>query len=145
MTPDVCTVLLDIRTVPGLTYEKILCRLETVFQDISRNSGGIPSLTTTIKNHRISIEADKASWGVSQLVKSMEAAGIKEAYSGISYFTDASILAEGKEGLTTVLFGPGSADMAHKPNECVCIADYLKAVRALTNMAAARSEDESNN
>jgi len=75
----------------------------------------------------------------------MEAAGIKEAYSGISYFTDASILAEGKEGLTTVLFGPGSADMAHKPNECVCIADYLKAVRALTNIAAARSEDESNN
>ncbi|HBD00568.1 MAG TPA: ArgE/DapE family peptidase [Lachnoclostridium sp.] len=145
MTPDLCTILMDIRTVPGLTYEKILCQLETVFQDISRKFGGIPSLTTSIKNHRISIEADKSSWGVSRLVKSMEAVGIKEAYSGISYFTDASILAEGKEGMTTVLFGPGSADMAHKPNECVRIADYLMAVQALTNMAAARIEDESDN
>lgn len=145
MTPDLCTVLMDIRTVPGLTYESILRRLETVFMEISRKYGGIPSLVTRIKNHRITIEADKASGGVTMLVKSMEAAGIKEAYSGISYFTDASILAEGREGMTTVLFGPGSADMAHKPNECVQIADYLSAIRALTNMAAARIEDESNN
>ncbi|MDR1550050.1 MAG: M20 family metallopeptidase [Hungatella sp.] len=144
MTPDLCTVLMDIRTVPGLTLEKILCRLETEFQDISLKSGGNPTLVTRIKNHRISIEADKTSWGVTRLVKSMEAAGIKEAYSGISYFTDASILAQGKEGLTTVLFGPGSADMAHKPNECVRIEDYLRAIRALTNMAAVRIEDESN-
>ena len=145
MTPDLCTVLMDIRTVPGLTYESILRRLETVFQEISRKYGGIPSLVTRIKNHRITIEADKASEGVTRLVKSMKAAGIKEAYSGISYFTDASILAEGREGLTTVLFGPGSADMAHKTNECVQIADYLSAIRALTNMAAARIEDESDN
>lgn len=145
MTPDLCTVLMDIRTVPGLTREEILCRLQTVFQDISKSRRGIPSLTVRIKNHRISIEADQASPGVSQLVKSMEAVGIREAYSGISYFTDASILAEGKEGLTTVLFGPGLADMAHKPNECVRIEDYLRAVRALANMAAVRIEDEGNN
>ena len=145
MTPDLCTVLMDIRTEPGLTYESIHSRLETVFQEISRKYGSIPSLVTRIKNHRISIEADKSSKGVSRLVKSMEAAGIREAYSGISYFTDASILAEGKEGLTTVLFGPGSADMAHKPNECVQLEKYLRAIQALTNLAAARIEDESNN
>lgn len=145
MTPDLCTVLMDIRTVPGLTCEMILSQLKMVFQDISRKHGGIPSLVSRIKNHRISIEADKASRGVSQLVKSMAAAGIEEAYSGISYFTDASILAEGREGMTTVLFGPGSADMAHKPNECVRIADYLKAIQALANMAAAGVEDESDN
>ncbi|ADL05802.1 M20 family metallopeptidase [Lacrimispora saccharolytica] len=145
MTPDLCTVLMDIRTVPGLTCESILSRLETIFQDISRKYGGIPGLVPRIKNHRISIEADKASLGVATLVKSMEAAGIPEAYSGISYFTDASILAEGREGLTTLLFGPGSADMAHKPNECVRIPDYLRAIGALTNMAAVRIEDESNN
>ncbi len=143
MTPDLCTVLMDIRTVPGLASEEILSQLQTIFQDISERQGGIPSLTTRIKNHRISIEADHTSPGVSRLVRSMEAVGIGEAYSGISYFTDASILAEGKEGLTTVLFGPGSADMAHKPNERVRIEDYLRAVRVLANMTAVRIEDES--
>ncbi len=145
MTPDLCTVLMDIRTVPGLTYESILNRLEGEFHKISHQYGGIPSLVTRIKNHRISIEADKTSKGVTRLVKSMETAGVREAYSGISYFTDASILAEGKKELTTVLFGPGLADMAHKPNECVQIQKYLTAIQVLENFAAVRIEDESNN
>lgn len=54
-----------------------------------------------------------------QLSKGLEKKGLPVETTGINFFTDASILVEHKLDAAVLLFGPGEAGMAHKPNERV--------------------------
>ena len=53
---------------------------------------------------------------------------------GINYFTDASILAEGKKDLPVILLGPGEPFLAHKPDEYVELKKYLQFIEFLNKL-----------
>jgi acetylornithine deacetylase len=63
-----------------------------------------------------------------------KAAGCAATISGMTFWTDAAILAEA--GIPSVLFGPGGAGL-HSIEEYVILEDVLRCRDALANLARA--------
>lgn len=76
-----------------------------------------------------------------QLSKELEKKGLPVETTGINFFTDASILVEHKLDAAVLLFGPGEAGMAHKPNERVEIEKYQKSIQVLMDLIASEVDE----
>ena len=76
-----------------------------------------------------------------QLSKGLEKKGLPVETTGINFFTDASILVEHKLDAAVLLFGPGEAGMAHKPNERVEIEKYQKSMQVLMDLIASEVDE----
>lgn len=132
MIPDYCNILLDIRYTPNLSQENIIQKLRGVcscFQNITDNKLDI---SYKVLNNRRSIDLDTTNSWLQKMKNTIDESNLGAKYIGINYFTDASIFTE-YNNIPTILFGPGSPDMAHKPNEAVDINLYHKAINILAN------------
>lgn len=134
MTPDACTILMDIRMVPGLTTEDVLKQAGKEAEQCSGDNGGGFKSSFTVKNNRRAIEIQPDHALVRKLAGCIENQGLNAGTMGINYFTDASILAGDMPDMAVLLFGPGEPGMAHKPNERVELQKYRNAIAVLTDM-----------
>lgn len=139
MTPDACTILMDIRMVPGLTADMVLLKARELLEEQNRQreqaAGGeaCPAAEFradfSVLNSRRAVEIAPDHGMAACLRESLAARGMDTGLTGINYFTDASVLARDDMELPVLLFGPGEPDMAHKPNERLSLDRFRQSIR----------------
>lgn len=135
VVPDHCTMMLDIRTVPGQEHTVIAEELRELLVQVCEPVGArceirvahdLPAVTTS-KEHpfiQLSLEAIKRRWGT------------ELSAGGVNYYTDASIYGP-HLGVPILIFGPGEPTLAHQPDEWIEIDRYLDAIRYYMTLAVA--------
>lgn len=134
MTPDEAELLLDIRTVPGLSVADILNWSKEIAENQKEKTRGKLKVSFHIENNRKALETNPEELWVKRLSKELEYEQKEVKHIGINYFTDASILTKDMDELPVVLFGPGNPELAHKPDEYVEIHKYMQYIRMLKRL-----------
>lgn len=135
MTPDRCTVLMDMRLVPGQKKEDIMEYLEKIAEEYSKETGGLLKVEGRVKNDRVSVSTDEDDPFTLSLRECIENHDIIPDHIGINYFTDGSLFLLQDPNLKVLLFGAGEADLCHKANEYVCLDTYFKSIEILKDFA----------
>ena len=133
MTPDTCTIVMDIRMVPGLSSKQVISKGQEILEEEAEKHPGLSAAFTPI-NDRRAIEIDPAHPRVNCLRTLLRLAGQDDTPIGINFFTDASVL-DREDQMDICLFGPGDPTLAHQPDEYVEIDRYLEAIRILEEFA----------
>jgi len=117
--PDRCVLQMERRTVSGEDDGAIMAEVEGILSALHEADAGFLAdarLLTSRPPYRISPSAPLPM----ALAASLEARGMSAAPCGMSFWTDAAILAGA--GIPSVLFGPGGAGL-HSIEEYVNLAD----------------------
>lgn len=131
MTPDFAEILLDIRTVPGISAEDVEKKIKKICRKEVEETNGKVKFEVRIKNERRAIEiAEEERW-LKEFKAYLKQNGAETEEIGINYFTDASILTKKESEIPVLLFGPGEPRLAHKPNEFVELEKYEKYIEIL--------------
>lgn len=131
MTPDFAEILLDIRTVPGISAEDVEKKIKKICREEVEETNGEVKFEVRIKNARRAIEiAEEERW-LKEFKAYLKQNGVETEEIGINYFTDASILTKKESEIPVLLFGPGEPRLAHKPNEFVELEKYEKYIEIL--------------
>lgn len=131
MTPDFAEILLDIRTVPGISAEEVEKKIGKICREEVAKTNGEVKVEVQIKNARRAIEiAEEEKW-LQKFKAYLKKNGAETEETGINYFTDASILTKKESEIPVLLFGPGEPQLAHKPNEFVELEMYEKYIEIL--------------
>jgi acetylornithine deacetylase/succinyl-diaminopimelate desuccinylase-like protein len=121
IVPDLCTIMVDRRTLPGEEDERVVRNLGTLLK-----RRGLKAKLTYIRTAPcLPLQTDPNLPLVRALCK---AAGRKRTL-GVNYFCDAAHLAAG--GIKSIVFGPGDIAHAHTSNESISVANLEKGVRIL--------------
>lgn len=126
--PDSCAVDFDIRTVPGQRASDLVARFKAVLATAARDD---PTLDTTVElfYDRAPVSTD----GGDDLVTAVRdvatsVLGHSPEVTGVSYFTDASVL-QPPTGVPTVVFGPGDITQMHQTDERIDVEKLVDATR----------------
>ena len=131
MIPERCEILMDIRITPDVSVTEVMKKAEALIAEEEKKTEGLLQVEYELKNNRRAIEVGEHVPMVQKLKRCMEKEGIRPEATGISFFTDASIMVKDQPDAQVLLFGPGEPSMAHKPNEWVDLEHYKKAIRVL--------------
>lgn len=134
MTPDDAEFMLDIRTVPQVSTGEILRYALCLSQTYERNTDGMLKTEFTVENERMAIETAPDDLWLRKTEWVERCMYLSASQTGINYFTDASILAEGKKDLPVILLGPGEPFLAHKPDKYVELKKYLQFIEFLNKL-----------
>jgi acetylornithine deacetylase len=117
--PDACTLQCERRTVSGEDSDSVLRELEYLLATLHHDDVQFQAhATVTAYRPAYALEARHAL--PSALAAALAAAGLTPEPTGMSFWTDAAILAGA--GIPAVLFGPGGAGL-HSHDEYVNVAD----------------------
>ncbi len=117
VVPDHCVVDLGVRLLPGMNVEAMI---EQVRDTVAKSDPHGKIEVEVVNNSPPMLLEERAD----VYVALRTLLGQKQCY-GVSYASDAGIL-QGMS-LQCVLFGPGSIDVAHRPNEFVPIEELERA------------------
>jgi succinyl-diaminopimelate desuccinylase len=145
VVPDQCEAIIDFRLLPGQTVEMILDGLKKLIEKLGYQVKNTPiGLPKEIFVYLEIEEAGEASF-YSDWEKSLT---LKDFYSIVEktyrrkpfYFmlpgsADAKFYRNTKYCQSTILFGPGNAQLAHTTNEYVEIQDFINAIKVYTLFA----------
>ena len=134
MTPDEAEFVVDIRTVPGLTIEMILEWCGELIETCQKKTEGILRVKMRVENSRRVVAIEEDNEWLHRLEAELQQEGIEPKRTGIHFFTDASVLTEDMPQLPVLLFGPGEASMAHRPNEYVELKKYFTFISILNKL-----------
>ncbi len=128
LTPDIARAMIDIRTVPGMTTDLVLNKLNRI-----AGSGVIlsvdddkPPIITNIDDPFITL-CQKAIVVIR---------GCSKEPGGVSYYSDSCILAPAL-GVPRAIIGPGLIGMSGRRDEWVELADVYDAASIFAEVAAA--------
>lgn len=133
VVPDRCVMTLDIRTVPGMSHESILADVTALAREAA---AAFPGLDVTVApfNDRPPVATDGNHPFVRTAQKVIaERFGKTAEPGGVSFYTDAAVFLPGN-AMPVILYGPGEASMAHRPNEFVPIEALHEAVAFYAGM-----------
>lgn len=126
IVPDVCRATLDIRTVPGQSPQDLLAEFERLGQ---AHEAAHPGTHVAFEVIQIvpPVETDAAGpLARATLAAAGQVLGTAPQPRGVPYFSDASVL-HPPTGVPTVLFGPGTEEVAHQADEYVDVAALIRA------------------
>ena len=141
MIPDMCELIMDVRIVPGLLIDDVLGMLRRICDEFQDDNEDRLSAEFTVLNYRAAINTNPDNDYVEQLKGLIEQHGLKPELLGINYFTDASVLVSEGSDLPVLLFGPGTPDTAHKPNEYIEITNYYTSIEILKELLSSIPSD----
>ena len=121
------------RTLPGEPSDIALVEAKAILSELQSEDPEFEADARQVFG-RGAYEIDAASQLPTMLIDAAKAAGCAATVSGMTFWTDAAILAEA--GIPSVLFGPGGAGL-HSIEEYVILEDVLKCRDALANLARA--------
>lgn len=131
MVPDEATLLMDVRTIPGMAHEALIASFQTLAQSMSV---GELSINLEVLNDRMAVTAPGDAPVVRALDASFESAlGRAPGRTGTAFFSDASIFLK-YGAYDVVLFGPGESDQAHTPGERVSLQAYRDSVHVYSRL-----------
>jgi acetylornithine deacetylase len=127
--PAECVVGVDRRILPGQSVREAIADLDDALERLAADRPGCRiERTIDIEYEPFAVAEDLH--GCRMLRAAAEdATGRAVGFGGLRATTDAVFLAEG--GTPTVVFGPGSIEQAHRPDEFVAIDQLHQCVRAL--------------
>ena len=117
IVPESCTVEWGFRPLPGMTSGPLVQRMERAVRDAV--NGAACEIVVTGDTPPFLTSAD------SDLHRKMCGFVEQDQSFGVSYASDAGPLAQ--MGMECVLFGPGTIETAHKPNESLPKAEFARA------------------
>ncbi|WP_130812779.1 M20 family metallopeptidase [Olsenella sp. Marseille-P4559] len=136
VVPDECHVTIDMRLVPPTGSQAA----ERVVQEaVAIAEASIPGTHADVRcaGDRPPIELDPASPLLAALARASEEAwGIVPATDVFTGYTDSAVVAGTCGNPTCLSYGPGSLELAHKPNEHVPVADLARVRAVLSRLAA---------
>ena len=115
--PERCVIDLGVRLLPGMNIE---AAIEWV-RDAVTKADPQSRITVEVRNNNPPMLLDEDAAIHTALCEQL---GQKQSF-GVSFASDAGVLSE--LGMQCVLFGPGSIEAAHKPNEFVPIDEFNRA------------------
>ena len=124
IVPETCTVHVGVRALPGMDSHALAARIRQAVQSAQADA----EVTFELLNDSPPFEVDESApiyKAVCGLVDQ------RETY-GVNYASDAGHLA--RMGVDCVLFGPGSIDVAHRPNEFIPIDEFERAKGLLRSL-----------
>ncbi|MEY8437017.1 M20 family metallopeptidase [Atopobiaceae bacterium 24-176] len=136
VVPDRAKVWIDMRLVPpadtALAEKLVAKALDGAAEAVSGSRG-----TYTVTGSRPPVERDPGS----RLLAALEEASLAEtgAEAPVDVFTgytDTAVMAAATGNLEFLSYGPGSLEVAHKPDEHVPVADLVRVRRVLSRLAA---------
>lgn len=124
IVPETCTVHIGVRALPGMDSPALAARIRQAVESGKADA----DVTFELLNDSPPFELDESApiyKAVCGLVDQ------RETY-GVNYASDAGHLA--RMGVDCVLFGPGSIDVAHRPNEFIPIKEFERAKGLLRSL-----------
>jgi len=128
MVPDCSEIMIDIRSVPPFSNQRIIEEINLIILKFEKRNKGL-HIEIEIENDRKSYEIDPDSIEIKKIRENCERNfGKIPSNIGINYFSDSSIFAEKMPYVPILLFGPGYQELAHQPNEYIKVSDYLSII-----------------
>lgn len=151
--PDLCTVSLDLRLVPGQTVEQILAEIERIVNDIGQ---GDHEFKASVRVREVE---EKSYTGIKTMGKkakppwlipadhpkvikawnAMRKLGHEPEFGYSTYATDGSHTA-GILGIPTISYGPGEEELAHTSQERVGVTSLIESAAGNVAIAMAITE-----
>lgn len=139
--PDVCTVSLDRRLVPGETVEDAMRPIKALIEEIKARD---PEFKAEIKVRKVretsytgyseEVEKNMDAWMVEKdhayvkiALEALEGVGQKPGFGKWDFGTDASYVT-GRMGIPTIGYSPMEEQYAHTPVDRVKVENIIKAV-----------------
>jgi acetylornithine deacetylase len=126
--PELCTLSVERRTLPGETPELVMGELAASFERVGARQPGFDA-TARIRLARAPSDVPTDSPVVEALTAACERLGHRPAVEGMSAWTDAAIL--NGAGIPAICFGPGDIALAHAAEEYVMIEEIERAAAIL--------------
>lgn len=134
IVPDQCVMMIDRRTLPGETPNDLKAEFERVIASTKKEDSkvdadiNIDGIVLPVMDTPLDAPFIKC------LREAVDEIHGKVALIGLSGSTDGALLSFG--GIPTVVFGPGDMNKAHSEDECVNLAEVIKAAKiyAFTSM-----------
>lgn len=130
VVPARCTISIDRRTLPGEDHAAVWSEYRRRLEGLS--PGHIEVLEPD--SLAAALESDPDSAVCKALRVALEASGLDPGPVGVNYGSDAAVLAGA--GIPSVVFGPGSIDDAHQPDESVELAQVARAAAVIEKLIA---------
>jgi acetylornithine deacetylase/succinyl-diaminopimelate desuccinylase family protein len=121
------------RTLPGEPSDVALVEAKAILSELQSEDPEFEADARLVFG-RGAYEIDAASQLPTLLMDAAKSAGCAASIAGMTFWTDAAILAEA--GIPSVLFGPGGAGL-HSIEEYVILEDVLRCRDALSDLARA--------
>lgn len=115
VVPERCVIELGVRLLPGMSSEEMLRQVR------QRVTEAVPDATTEEIGDSPPMVLDEQA----EIYRHLAARCGQRDTRGVSFATDASWLQ--RMGVECVICGPGSIEVAHKPNEFIPIAEFVRA------------------
>jgi len=131
--PDHCTLVMERRTVSGEDDTTVLAEVEAILAELKAADAEFEA-TVALTAYRSAYKVDGAHRLPATLGRALEQTGRSGSATGMSFWTDAAVLADA--GVPSVLFGPGGAGL-HSTVEYVTINDLYVCRDALVETARA--------
>ena len=130
MVADQCKFQIDVRFIPPLTIKKIETLIKDTINNSCRKLPGTKGILNSICIDRPPIISNEESEGcllIKEVLK--KNIGTKTKTIGVSYYSDAGVVASRTKNKQCFLLGPGNIEQAHSPNEFVSTKELTKATK----------------
>ena len=122
IVPDVCTIEIDRRTLPGETETSVRREITALLASKKLSA----KISSAQHAPALALETDHRLPLVQKFLRSVR----QSRPAGVNYFCDAAVLAAG--GIPSVVFGPGDIAQAHTVDEWISLAELERAKDLLT-------------
>ena len=131
---DRCVLTIDVRTVPGQDHRDVIEELNSLCTSVDEPGVGV---ATRVLTDRSAVEtADDHPLIQTALRVAGDVLERPSFARGVSYFSDASVLAPGL-GVPTLIFGPGDERLCHQVDEQTEVSAVARATRFYLELAQA--------
>jgi acetylornithine deacetylase len=127
--PDLCSVDIERRTLPGETARTFLDELDAATATV-RNTHPELNVDITLTTSQSASDVPGDAAVMLEMLAVLEKERLPARVEGLSAWTDAALLNEA--GIPTICFGPGDIALAHSATEYVPLAELDAATRVLT-------------
>jgi succinyl-diaminopimelate desuccinylase len=135
VVPDHCSITLDMRTVPSQDHAALIEEVRRTAEDVARSVDDSIRVDITVDQDDGSVETAADEPLVAATAASVrEATGRDPQVAGVTYATDAAVLAPGFD-IPMVICGPGAPGMAHQPDESVEVEQLVGAASTYADLA----------
>ncbi len=133
---DGCRLEVDVRFVPPLTVPDARALVEAAAAEACAEVPGTSAEVRPLSVDRPPILADPEAEGARLIGEAFRAAtGGEIETGGVSYYSDAGLVAARTENRQCFLFGPGNIEQAHAPDEFIDVDELRSAARVLGRLA----------
>jgi len=133
IVPDRCVVRLGVRPLPGADTDALLRRFEEAIAPVDQAARAIGASASVELLHLAPALLTARGTALEGLLARHTCGGEPGA---VPFATDGGNLA--RLGVQSLVFGPGSIDVAHRPDEHLAVADLLRATDILEDLVARR-------